>query len=275
MTRRFRWNAAKYGLLAIFSIAALFPLVWMVITSIKPQADVYAVPPVWIPSQVTGQHYLRVLDSGFPRAVLNSTVIALVVTFLVLLVSSLAAYGFTRFRFRGNRPLLLSSLLGHFLPDAVRFFPLYVFFLGLGLVNTRQSLIFTYISILLPISIWTLTGYFRSIPIELDEAAMIDGYSRVKILFRIVLPLASPGLIAVGVFCFIWAWQEFLFALILITDADKQTIPLALAAFLGQYQVDWGGIMAATTITVLPATIIFVVFQKWLVSGLTKGALKG
>jgi N,N'-diacetylchitobiose transport system permease protein len=104
---------------------------------------------------------------------------------------------------------------------------------------------------------------------------MIDGCSRVKILFRIVLPLASPGLIAVGVFCFIWAWQEFLFALILITDADKQTIPLALAAFLGQYQVDWGGIMAATTITVLPATIIFVVFQKWLVSGLTKGALKG
>lgn len=275
MSRRLWWNTAKYGLLVAFSIAALFPLIWMVVTSIKPEAEVYAVPPVWVPSQVTGQHYVRVFNSGFPHAVLNSTMIALIVTFVVLLVSSLAAYGFTRFRFRGNRPLLLSSLFGHFLPDAVRFFPLYVFFLGLSLVNTRQSLVLTYISILLPISIWTLTGYFRSIPLELDEAAMIDGCSRVKILFRIVMPLASPGLIAVGVFCFIWAWQEFLFALVLITDVDKQTIPLALAAFLGQYQVDWGGIMAATTITVVPATIIFVLFQKWLVSGLTKGAIKG
>ncbi|MBC7093603.1 carbohydrate ABC transporter permease [Candidatus Bipolaricaulota bacterium] len=269
------WNAAKYGVLVLLSIWSLFPFAWMLITSLKPESEVYAVPPIWIPSRVTGEHYVRVLRSQFPRAVVNSTVIALAVTFLVLLLSSLAAYGFTRFRFRGNRALLLSSLFGHFLPEAVRFFPLYMFFLCFGLVNTHQSLVLTYISVLLPISIWTLTGYFQSIPEELDEAAMIDGCSRLRILFRIVLPLASPGLISVGVFCFIWAWQEFLFALVLINDPEKRTIALALAQFLGQYYIDWGGIMAATTITVLPTTIVFVLFQKWLVAGLTKGALKG
>jgi multiple sugar transport system permease protein/raffinose/stachyose/melibiose transport system permease protein len=265
----------QYGVLAAFSVYSLFPLLWMVSTSLKPENEIYKTPPIWMTAQPKIEHYLKVLHSPFPKAVLNSTIIALVVTLLVLAVASLAAYGFTRFCFRGNRSFLVSTLFGHFMPDAVRFFPLYVFFLGLGLVNTRQSLLLTYISIVLPISIWMLTGYFQTIPRELDEAAMIDGCSRIGTLFRIILPLASPGLIAVGVFCFIWSWQEFLFSLVLIHDIDKRTISLALVQFLGQYRIDWGGIMAATTITVFPATIVFVLFQKWLVSGLTKGALKG
>jgi len=265
----------NYAVLVAFSLYSLFPLLWMVSTSLKPENEIYVTPPIWITSQAKAEHYIKVLHSPFPKAVLNSTIIAIVVTFIVLCIASLAAYGFTRFRFRGNRSFLVSTLFGHFLPDAVRFFPLYVFFLGLGLVNTRHSLLLTYIAIVLPISIWMLTGYFQTIPRELDEAAMIDGCSRMGTLFRIVLPLASPGLIAVGVFCFIWSWQEFLFSLVLIHDMEKRTISLALAQFLGQYRIDWGGIMAATTITVFPATVVFVLFQKWLVSGLTKGALKG
>jgi ABC-type glycerol-3-phosphate transport system permease component len=265
----------NYAVLVAFSVYSLFPLLWMVSTSLKPENEIYVTPPIWITSQAKAEHYIKVLHSAFPKAVLNSTIIAIAVTFIVLCIASLAAYGFTRFRFRGNRSFLVSTLFGHFLPDAVRFFPLYVFFLGLGLVNTRHSLLLTYIAIVLPISIWMLTGYFQTIPRELDEAAMIDGCSRMGTLFRIVLPLASPGLIAVGVFCFIWSWQEFLFSLVLIHDMEKRTISLALAQFLGQYRIDWGGIMAATTITVFPATVVFVLFQKWLVSGLTKGALKG
>lgn len=273
--QKYLWNIIKYGVLVLLSTWSLFPFAWMVSTSIKPEAEVYAVPPVWVPSRITGIHYFRVLQSGFLHAVANSTVIAFVVTVSVLLLSSLAAYGFTRFRFRGNRGFLLFTLFGHLLPEAVRYFPMYVFFLFLGIVGTRLSLVLSYVSVLLPISVWVLTEYFRSIPIDLDEAALIDGCSRSRILFQILLPLASPGVIAVGVFCFIWAWQEFLFALILLNDPKKWTIGLALNHFLGQYRIDWGAIMAATTITVVPVTVVFVLFQKWLVSGLTRGALKG
>jgi multiple sugar transport system permease protein len=273
---RARWvTAAKYGILGLLSLGSLFPFLWMIITSFKPEAEVYASPPIWIPSFLTTEHYERVIHSSFSRTVLNSTMLAFVVTFLVLVIAALAAYGFTRFKFPWNRSLQVSTLFGHFLPDAVRFFPLFVFFMGLGLVNTHRSLILTYLSIMLPISIWMLTGYFRTIPTELDEAAMIDGCSRLGTLVRIILPLSSPGLIAVGVYCFIWTWQEFLYALILINDPEKSTISLALAQYVGHYRIDWGGIMAATTITVLPATIVLVLFQKWLVGGLTKGALKG
>lgn len=136
-------SAVKYTVLGILSVGSLFPFVWMVITSLKPSAEVYASPPIWIPSRLTLEHYTRILHSDFPKTVLNSTILALVVTFLILLIASFAAYGFTRFRFPGNRGLLLSTLFGHFLPDAVRFFPLFVFFAGLGLANTHGSLILT------------------------------------------------------------------------------------------------------------------------------------
>ncbi len=268
-------TSLKYFILIVLSIGALFPMVWMVLTSIKSQAEVYAVPPVWWPGRPTLEHYAHVLESNFMRSVLNSTLIALAVTACVVVLASLAAYGFTRYRFRGHRPMLLSTLLGHFVPEAVRFLPLYVLLLTLRLHDTHQGLSLSYIAVLLPIAIWMLTGYFEGIPRELDEAATIDGCCRVGVLTRIILPLAAPGMMAVAVFSFIWAWQEFLFALVLINSPGKLTISLALSNMLGLYLPDWGPLMAATTITVLPTTIIFVVFQKWLVSGLTKGAIKG
>ena len=200
--------------------------------------------------------------------------IAIITTVVILFLASLAAYGFTRFKFRWNKHFLLSSLFGHFLPDAVRFIPLYIIMLNFALLNTFRSLILTYVSLLLPLSIWILTGYFKSIPVELDEAAMIDGCTRVGSLVKIILPLASPGLLAVGLFSFIWSWQEFLFALVFIEDIPKRTISLGLVAFLGQYDLDWGNMMAATTIAIIPTTVFFVLFQEWLISGLTKGALK-
>ena len=260
--------------LVFFLVFSLFPFLWMGITSVKHKEDLYLSPPVWIPEDTTFDHYRQIAKMGFGRFTLNSLGVASVVTVIVVVLSVLAAYGFSRLDFKGKGFLLPISLLGQLMPQSVMFVPFHKMMSSLGLIDTYWALIIVYTALSLPFSIWLLTGYLESIPYSLDEAAMVDGCSRLQTMIRIVIPTAIPGIVSVAFYAFIISWQEFLFALIFINDTRLRTLPLALASFKGQYEINWGALMAGAMTTTLPTAIFFVVLQRLLIPGLTAGAVK-
>lgn len=270
-----RFRIIVHLFLVALAIFALFPFSWMVVTSIKNRADIYKSPPVWIPHKVTLQHFSSLTRWTFARYFLNSVGIATVVMLAVMILSFLSAYGLSRFTFRFKNLLMSSSLVGQLIPVSVMFIPFFLVFARLGLVNTYSSLIIVHIIMILPFGIWIMTGYLNSIPKSLDEAAIIDGCSFIKVLTRVIFPVSLPGVVTVAFYSFMDSFQEFLFANILLSSVAKKTLPIALVAFQGQYQINFGGMMAASVAATLPTTIVFVLFQKRLIPGLTGGALKG
>jgi len=254
----------------------LFPFWWMGLSSIKTLRELYTIPPIWWPSMPTLDNYYTVLfESNIPRYFLNSVVISLGSTFLAMMLAIFASYGFARFDFKG-KPLLQSFVLvGQLLPTAAIIVPLFVTLRVLGLVNTYWGLILIYMIITLPLSVWMLTSYFRAIPVELEEAAIIDGASRLGVLFRITLPLSVPGLISVLVYAFVTTWNEFIFALVFATDSSVKTLPIGLAEFSTEFNTDWGAVMAASMVMTLPIAILFLSMQRLFVGGMTAGATKG
>ena len=254
----------------------LFPFWWMGLSSIKTFRELYTIPPIWWPSMPTLDNYYTVLfESNIPRYFLNSVVISLGSTFLAMMLAIFASYGFARFDFKG-KPLLQSFVLvGQLLPTAAIIVPLFVTLRVLGLVNTYWGLILIYMIITLPLSVWMLTSYFRAIPVELEEAAIIDGASRLGVLFRITLPLSVPGLISVLVYAFVTTWNEFIFALVFATDSSVKTLPIGLAEFSTEFNTDWGAVMAASMVMTLPIAILFLSMQRLFVGGMTAGATKG
>lgn len=265
-----------YVFLAALSIVALLPFIVAITTSFKERPDIYNIPFLWLPRTPTWQNYYNVLVvDKFVQFFLNSLFIAIFTTIITITLSIFAAFGFSRFRFKGRNILKTMTIAGYLVPTAVLFLPFYILMNTMNLIDNLWSLILTYSALTMPISLLMLISYFSSIPTELDEAAMIDGSSRLNTLARVIIPLASPGIVSVSLFCFISSWQEFLFGLIFINDVPKRTLALALVSYKGIYGVDWGNLMAATVFAVLPTTVVFVLFQKWLISGLTQGAIKG
>jgi multiple sugar transport system permease protein/raffinose/stachyose/melibiose transport system permease protein len=265
-----------YVLAVIFGLVAIFPFAWMLLSSIKTLPELYTVPPVWLPKAPTLQNYVKVLfSSNIPRYFLNSTIISIGSTGLALLLAILAAYGFARFRFPGRRFFQASILVGQLLPTATIIVPLYIVLGYLHLINTYLGLILVYLILTLPLSVWMLVGYFRAIPFELDEAAIIDGASRLTVLFRILLPLSLPGIVAVVVYAFVTTWNEFIFALCFATDSSVKTLPIGLAEFSSEFNTDWGAVMAASVVMTLPIAALFLAMQRLFVGGLTSGATKG
>lgn len=257
-------------------VVCLFPFVWMGLSSIKQLNELYTIPPRWWPDNPTLANYYKVLfQSRVPRYFLNSVIISVGSTGLALILAIFAANGFARFRFRGRSFWQAFILVGQLLPTAAIIVPLFITLKVLGLVNTYWGLILVYMIITLPLSVWMLTSYFKAIPIELEEAAIIDGASRVGILFRITLPLSMPGIVAVLVYAFITTWNEFIFALCFATDSTVKTLPIGLAEFSTEFNTDWGAIMAASMVMTIPIALLFLVFQKLFVGGLTAGATKG
>jgi ABC-type glycerol-3-phosphate transport system permease component len=254
----------------------LFPFWWMALSSVKTLRELYTIPPIWWPSMPTFDNYYKVLfESNIPRYFLNSIVISVGSTALALVLAIFASYGFARFDFRG-KPLLQSLVLvGQLLPTAAIIVPLFITLRVLGLVNTYWGLILVYMIITLPLSVWMLTSYFKSIPVELDEAAIIDGASRLGCLLRITLPLSLPGLASVTVYAFVTTWNEFIFALCFATDSSVKTLPIGLAEFSTEFNTDWGAVMAASVVMTLPIAILFLSMQRLFVGGLTAGATKG
>jgi ABC-type glycerol-3-phosphate transport system permease component len=257
-------------------IASLFPFVWMALSSVKVLRELYTVPPHWLPEAPTLEHYRKVLfASNIPRYFLNSVVISLGATAAALVLAVFASYGLARFTFRGRGAAQAFVLIGQLLPTAAIVVPLFVTLQTLGLVNTYLGLILVYMILTLPLSVWMLTSYVRAIPVELEEAALIDGASRLSILFRITLPLAMPGIVSILLFAFVTTWNEFIFALVFAQDSRVKTLPIGIAEFTGEFTTDWGAVMAASLIMTLPIVVLFLALQRLFVGGLTAGAVKG
>ena len=263
-------------LAAIVVIASLFPFVWMALSSIKTLRELYTVPPSWVPAAPTLSNYVKVLlESNIPRYFVNSLVIAGGAMLVALAFAIPAAYGFARFSFRGKRFWQASILAGQMLPTAAIIVPLFIVLRVLGLLNTYAGLILVYLILTLPLCVWMLVGYLRAIPVELEEAAIIDGAGRIAVLRRVVLPLALPGIIAVMVYSFVTAWNEFIFALCFALDSRVKTLPIGLAEFSTEFNTDWGAVMAASMIMTLPIVLAFLVMQRSFATGLMSGATKG
>lgn len=265
-----------YVALIAVSILGIFPIYWMVILSIR-RYDMPHMPTIeFIPSSFTLKHYKYVFANAlFWRYFANSIIVSIGVIFIAVIISAFSGYALSRFKFLGKQLFSLSLLFSQSLPPILLAIPLARILGSLKLVNTYPGLIIAHMTFALPFCVWMLRGYFKNIPRELEEAAMIDGCQRFQLLWRIVLPLALPGIVAVALFAFILSWQDYLFGLILMTSEEMKTLTVGGASFYGVRELNWGNMMAFTTLAALPALIFFLFLQKFLVQGLTAGAIKG
>jgi multiple sugar transport system permease protein len=274
------WRRAGAVFLAVLIVFALLPMAWMLLTSIKTQFAALQFPPEWIPRSPTLANYLSLLspqsDVGreFLRYLINSLWVSFASTVLGVTVAVPAAYAFSRFRFPGRNLLFYGVLLRNMFPAVVFLMPLFIMMRWLGLVNTQASLILTYLTFGLPLSIWLLKGFYDNIPVQLEQAARIDGASRFRAFLLIVMPLSSPGIIATAIYSFIQAWNEYVYALTFLNDQSKLTLPVGLQRFFTEYATNWPGLMAASFIMSVPVVALFLVLQKYFVRALTEGAVK-
>jgi ABC-type glycerol-3-phosphate transport system permease component len=272
----YRNRELAIAVLALVSIAVIIaPALWLVLTSFKTNENIFVYPPQIVPSPFTLQNYIDVLNQGqFPRYLLNSLIVSSIATAVCLVLSALAAYALTYFEFPGKRVVLAVVVGTQFFPSAVLLLPLFRMWAELGLFNTYFSLIATYTATSLSLCTWLLVGFYRAVPKEVLEAATIDGCSKFGLLWRIVLPLALPGLLAGGAFVFIGVWQEFLLAVTLISDPNLLTVMVGLYKFVGEHRIAWNLLIAASVVVSIPTIIIFGLVQRYLVDGVTAGALK-
>lgn len=267
-------SALTYASVMLAVVLSLFPIAYLLVTSFKPPELTFAVPPVWTFTP-TLQNYQEVFAGGtFARYFVNSLVIALAATGLALALGTFAAYGFARFRFRGALWMRLGSLVPQILPPITIVIPLYVLFNTVRLTDSRWALIISYLTFTIPLSIWMMSGFFADVPEELEESAMIDGCSRLGALFRVSLPLVAPGLAATAILSFMYAWNEFLYAVIL-TGRTSRTLPVTITSFMTNKAILWGRIAAAGSIVLVPVLIFALIAQRYLVRGLSRGAVKG
>jgi multiple sugar transport system permease protein len=258
-----------------FLAFAILPWCWMVLCSIRPERDLMRSPIVLWPETLTLLNHIELLQrTSFAQNLRDSLIVAVGAVSLGLVLALPAAYAFSRFRFRGRKVLRTQFLVINMFPVVMLILPLFVLMRKFGLLDTYVALIGGHATFTLPFAIWLLTSYFDGIPVELDQAAMVDGATRLQALGRVVFPLAMPGVIAVGLYLFITSWNEYLFALML-AGRNVRTVTVALQLFIGENQIQWGLLMAGGTLVSLPATILFLFAQRCLVSGLTSGAVKG
>ena len=262
--------------LLVFLIVLLFPFYWMAITSVKPDAELLSRDgnPFWVIAP-TFEHFHKLLfETSYPQWLWNTVLVSVVSTVFSLVASVLAAYAIERLRFKGAKHVGLSIFLAYLVPPSILFIPLANVVFKLGLFDTRWGLILTYPTFLIPFSTWLLMGYFRSIPAELEECALIDGASRWQILVKIVLPLAVPGLISAGIFAFTLSWNEFIYALTFISSSENKTLPVGVVTELVQGDVyQWGPLMAGALLGSLPVAFVYSFFVEYYVSGMT-GSVK-
>ncbi len=255
---------------------SLFPILWALSTSLKPEAMIFSQPPQWIPKKISLEHYKGVVgDARMMKYFLNSFITAASSTVIALIIGILGAYGFSRYKFPGNKTLMISILLTRMLPRVALIVPFFITLKKINLYNTRPGLILVFLIITMPLSIWLLKGFFDGIPYEMEEAATVDGCSVIGILLKIVVPITLPAIASVGMYVFITAWNEFLFALTMTKGMELRTISVGLAFFIDEFGVRWGKLMAASILMSIPAILVFSLFQKSLIKGLSEGSVKG
>jgi ABC-type glycerol-3-phosphate transport system permease component len=269
-------NRVMVGLFALL-VAVLYgtPLLFMISTSVKLPDAVFTTPPTLLPRAITLDNYRAILGLDYVRFFFNSLVVAAGTTVLALVFGIGSSYAFSRLHFRGRKPLLIAIILTQLLPLAVLIIPIYRIARSLGLLNTYPGLMMAYLTFDLPVAIWLMRGFYVGIPRELEDAAQIDGASAFQAFRQVTLPLAIPGIMATAAYCFFMAWQDFMFALVFMTDNDKRTLPLGVLSYIGEHQTDWGKLMAASVLLMVPVFVIFALVQRQFVVGLTRGAVKG
>jgi ABC-type glycerol-3-phosphate transport system permease component len=284
-----------YASLSAMTFIVCFPLIWALSTSLKPKSEIFATPPTLIPKTATLENYEALLtgrpqyfqsggqqvSSGttpaqfFTRWFLNSAVVTLGSTLISITISTLAAYSLTRFRYWGRNVVPYFSLLGYMVPSIIFVFPLFLVMAQLELTDSLISLVLGYVCITLPFCMWLMWAFMRSIPIEIEEAALIDGASRLQVFTQVVLPTALPGIIAASIFAMIVSWNDYLFGRVFLNSLDNLTLTVGVMLFFEGTHVDWGLLMAASVLMTLPMAILFMAMQRHLVAGFGAGAVKG
>ena len=276
------WMIATYVGLIVFLLWTLIPFVWMLLASLKTNKEIYQDFTLW-PKTVYFGHYVSLFSASggskasgnFSRWLANSALVSLVVTGLSIILGALAAYAITRLNFTGRATLARGLIFTYLLPNALLFIPLFTIVARLNLVDTLQSLMLVYPTFTLPFCTWMMTSYFRSIPLELEDAALIDGCDRLGVLFKIVLPLAAPAVAVVALFAFTQSWNEFLYALVFTNSLASRTVTVGLTQMLGEDVFFWGQMMAGALITAVPPVLLYTLAQRFVISGLAAGGVKG
>lgn len=264
-----------YCLAVIVFVVSLFPFWWMITSSFKPSGEIFSKVPTFWPHDITFEHYMNIfVRANFWEYFKNSLLVAGTVTIIGTGIASLAGYALGRFPIRGKGIILLVVLLVQMFPLVVLIIPLFIVMSNLNLTNSLVGLVITYLTFSLPFCIWMLRSYFSSIPTEIEEAALIDGCTRLQAFRKVIFPLAWPGISATSIFAFITAWNEFVFAVTFIQDDRLRTLPLALQQFFSRFTADYGGLMAASTIATIPVLLFFIFFQRRMTEGLVQGSVK-
>ena len=265
------WRVA----LALLLVFAIFPFYWAVVASFTPESVLFQSPSLF-PRAGTLEHYRALFsERDFWVPIRNSLVVAGSTTILCVTVGAFAAYALARLDFPGKRPMLAFILAVTMFPQIAIVSPLYLLLRKVHLINSYPGLVLPYVTFAMPLAVWMLVGFFKQLPRELEEAALVDGASRWQALVKIILPLAGPGLATTAILTFLYCWNEFLFALSFTLGPERQTVPVAIALFRGQYQIPWGQILAAAIVATLPVAMVILAFQRRIVQGLTAGAVKG
>jgi multiple sugar transport system permease protein len=269
-------TSLSYGVLIVLAVLVLFPFYWMTITSFKNEEQMRSLISMFWPRPLVGENYQQLLSkTDFVWWYGNSATVAISSTLLATAVGTVGAYALARLKFLGRGFMASATLITYLVPPSILFIPLYAQMRNLGLANSLAGLIAAYPSFTVPFVTWLLMGYFESIPEELEEAAMIDGATRFGAFYRVVLPLSAPGVLAAALYAFTQAWNEFLYALVFITDGRLRTLPVGLASFITGDVYGWGYLMAGAVLTTLPVIAAYVYLQKYMVEGLTAGSVKG
>ncbi|WP_202078842.1 carbohydrate ABC transporter permease [Caldalkalibacillus salinus] len=264
-----------YIAVTVYALILAFPFLWMVSTAFKPTNEIHRLQPSFIPETPTIEAFVYVLtETQYLMYLKNSLVVSVATTVISVLFAAMAGYAFSRIRFKIRSKILSGFLAAQMIPGVILIIPIYFILLQLQLTDTYIGLILTYVSFALPFSTWIMTGYYKSLPRELEEAAFIDGASRMQAFIKVILPLSTPGLMSVGIFAFILSWDEFLFALTLTSTESMRTLPYGLYSFMSQYGIQWNQLMAASIITMVVPMLIFIFLHRYFIKGFTAGAVK-
>jgi multiple sugar transport system permease protein len=267
-------NTVAYLLLIAAIGIIFFPLLWMFSVSVRPNIEVMRMPPDWLPQVFTLEGYLKIFqNTKFLVVFLNTMVISLIVTALSLFLGAMAAYALARFNFIGQRAVLMFLITTQMFPLVLLCIPYFRIFITLGLYDTRTSLVVVYLTFTLPFCILMLRSYFMNIPRDIEEAAMVDGCSRLKAIFKTLVPMSYPAFIGAGLYTFLLAWNEFLFAVVLIESWENRVLTMAIYSLMAEFVTDWNTMMAFSVLASLPLVIAFIFLQKFMVQGMTAGAL--
>jgi len=276
VTRRLATRTLFDTIAVLVFAVMLFPIYWMVTTALKPGKEILSLTPVWFPSRVTLENFRDAMSLPFFwNDVVNSLIVVLTVVAISVALAFLAAVSVARFGFRGRSAFIVMVIAVQMVPLNALVIPVYLLLNQVGQVDSLLGVIVYYLAIVLPFMVWTLRGFIANVPVDLEEAAMVDGATRVGAFLRIVFPLVAPGLVATAIYGFIQAWNEYIIAYVLLSSSSKQTLTIWLASFTTQHGTDWGGLMAGATLTSIPVVVFFLLVQRRIAGGLTAGAVKG